>query len=282
MKIIAIGDFHGRFPNKFKTLIKKEKIDLIVSVGDYPPFYYRKLWFKHCFGKEEGLWEFIGKQKYKKIVLKDLKIGEQVLKKLNKLPIPTITVLGNIDYPDSNDVANFPKPKGKHFWEWDQKIKFIPILKKYKNIRRFDYSYTKFQDYIFIGMRGHSWPGKVKSKNFRKHKKILEKLFKKFSEQNKEHKVIFVSHTPTKDTKLDKLSKKTHPKVAGKHHGSKLTKRIIQKYQPILSIVGHNHEGFGKDKIKKSLVLNIGEAGKGQAIIITLQDNKKPKVKFIN
>jgi hypothetical protein len=35
VKILAIGDFHGKFPEKLKKIIKKEKINLIVSVGDY-------------------------------------------------------------------------------------------------------------------------------------------------------------------------------------------------------------------------------------------------------
>lgn len=43
MKILAIGDFHGKFPEKLKKKIGKEKPDLIVSIGDYIPFYYRKL-----------------------------------------------------------------------------------------------------------------------------------------------------------------------------------------------------------------------------------------------
>lgn len=38
-------DFHRKFPDKLKRLIKKEKIDLIVSLRDYSPFSHRKLWF---------------------------------------------------------------------------------------------------------------------------------------------------------------------------------------------------------------------------------------------
>ena len=62
MKILAIGDFHGKFPKKFERIIKKEKIGLVVSNGDYFPFHYRELWFKHCYRKETELWEVIGKR----------------------------------------------------------------------------------------------------------------------------------------------------------------------------------------------------------------------------
>src|SRR3989344_1021397 len=111
MKILVIGDFHGTLPNRFLNLIKKEHVELVISLGDYLPFHYRKIWFKHCYGKDVELWEVIGKKKYKQIIIKDLKYGEVVLKKLNDLGIPIYTVLGNIDYPLVDDVADFPKKK---------------------------------------------------------------------------------------------------------------------------------------------------------------------------
>ena len=64
MKILAIGDFHGKFPRKFEKLIKREKIDLVVSNGDFFPFIYRDLWFKHCYHTDVDLWEVIGRKKY--------------------------------------------------------------------------------------------------------------------------------------------------------------------------------------------------------------------------
>lgn len=48
MKILAIGDFHGKFPEKLKKRIVKEKADLIISVGDHPDTSkLRTLEFKH-------------------------------------------------------------------------------------------------------------------------------------------------------------------------------------------------------------------------------------------
>ncbi|MEK6819343.1 MAG: metallophosphoesterase, partial [Nanoarchaeota archaeon] len=158
MKILATGDFHGEFPKKFKSLIKKEKIDLVISNGDYFPFHYRDLWFKHCYQKETELWEVIGKEKYKKLILKDLKDGESAIKKLNALPIPVFTVVGNIDYTRKSDSGDYKTDK-KHYWAWNEQDFFSPIIKKYPNIKRFDYSYLKFQDYIFIGAYGGSGPG---------------------------------------------------------------------------------------------------------------------------
>lgn len=281
MKILAIGDFHGKFPEKFEKIIEKEKIDLVVSVGDYPPFHYRKLWFKLCFGKDRELWEVIGKEKHKKLVTKDHDLGENVLKRINKLPVPVFTVLGNVDYPRADDVADFHLKKKKNSWLWAEKehLLFSKRLKKYHNIKRIDYSFAEFDGYIFIGMRGHSFPGKVKSRAFKKRKEILNKLFKKFEKENKQGKVIFVSHTPPNNTKLDKINMKAPKEVRGKHFGSKLTRRVIEQNQPILNICGHTHEAWGTDKIKKTLCVNTGAAHEGRGAIITLPEGKKEKLK---
>ncbi|MBU0466454.1 MAG: metallophosphoesterase [Nanoarchaeota archaeon] len=284
MKILAIGDFHGKFPKKFEKIIKKQKIDAVISVGDYPPFHYREIWFKHCFGKENvELWEVIGKTKYKKLVIKDHNLGETVLKKLNKLPVPVFTVLGNIDYPFSNDIADFHL-KNQSKWKWSREayLLFPKIINKYKKIRRFDYTFAKFKDFVFIGMRGHTFQGKVKSKAFKKHRAILDNLFKKFEKENNAKKVIFVSHIPPLNTKLDKIGMKAHPKVRGTHRGSKLTRRIIERYQPILNLCGHTHEAWGKDKIRKTLCVNTGAANEGRAAIIKISEKGKLNVKFIN
>ena len=78
MKILAIGDFHGRFPKKYEKIIKEEKIDIVLSNGDYPPFSLEKYFFKYIYSSIFliNLWEIIGKKKYKEIVTRDHKQGE--------------------------------------------------------------------------------------------------------------------------------------------------------------------------------------------------------------
>lgn len=277
MKILVIGDFHGKFPKKLENQIKKEKVDLIISLGDYFPFLYRKLWFKHCYREQIGLWEVIGKIRYKKLVKKDLEVGEQVLKKLNNLSLPIHTIIGNLDYTRINDVTDFKRGK----WKWDDQDFFAKIIKKYKNLKRFDYSYFKFKDYIFIGTFGGNFPGHVKSKAYKKYRKKLDYLFKRFRKENKERKVIFVSHNVPYNTKLDLISsKEAHEKVKGKHYGSKLIRRIINKYQPLLAFGGHVHENQGKDKIEKTMIINPGAIVDGKYAIIDVE-GEKIKIKFI-
>lgn len=281
MKILAIGDFHGKFPNKFSRIIDKEKIDIVISVGDYPPFFYRKLWFKYCYKKDIELWEVIGKKKYKKLILEDLRRAENALQKLNQVKVPVYTVLGNIDWPEPDDVIDLTSKQNKTMPGYDKKDKLAKRLSKYKNIHRFDYRFLRFKDYIFIGMRGHSNPGEVKSNAFRKHKKILERLFNKFKKENKNGNVIFVSHVTPYNTKIDKIGRHAHKKVRGKHYGSKLARRIIEKYQPILSLGGHIHESWGKDKIGKTIAINPGAAHEGRAAIVEFDSGKIKKIKFI-
>ena len=294
MKLLVIGDFHGKFPKKFETLIKKEKIDLVVSLGDYPPFHYRKLWFKHCYGKEVELWEVIGKKKYKELVMKDLRIAENALKALNRLPVPVYTVLGNVDWPAVDDIVDYSEKRKRSMPNFDQKETLVKRMKKYKNIKRFDYKILKFGDYVFIGMRGHSAPGFVKSRAFKKHRKILDKLFKKFRKENKQGKVIFVSHNIAYGTKLDRLSmkamkfitkslKKKNKKIKEKdrHYGSKMARRIINTYQPVLHLGGHIHEAWGKDKVGKTVLINPGAAHEGRAAVVELREGKIKKIKFV-
>tara|TARA_Y100000310_G_scaffold340502_1_gene436481 strand:+ start:1218 stop:2075 length:858 start_codon:yes stop_codon:yes gene_type:complete len=285
MKLLVVGDFHGSFPKKFETIIKKEKIDLVVSNGDYPPFHYRKLWFKHCYGKDVELWEVIGKKKYKEIILKDMRMAERALKKLDKLPVPVFTVLGNIDYPlfdDGYDLEKIGGGKGQN-WSWDRKNRFLEVLKKYKNIKRFDYKSIKYKGFVFIGGRGHSNPGLVKSKGYKKYRAKLDKLFGKFRKENKEGKVIFVTHNVPYNTKLDKIGKGAHELVRGKHYGSKMFRRLINKYQPVLHVGGHIHESRGKQMLGKTLAINPGAAHEGNGAIVELPEGKgRVKVRFIN
>lgn len=282
--MLVIGDFHGEFPKFIPNFVRENQLDLIISTGDYPPFSTKKLFFKYVYGKKDiGLWEIIGKEKYKRMTLKDHNKGEVVIKKLNSLPIPVITVLGNHDHSSPDDVADVKKPKSPHFWkwDWDERIALSKFIDKMSNIKKADYNYIKFGGLIFVGARGHSFPGHVKSKAYKKSRKKLEKIFRKFKKENKERKLIFISHVPPYNTKIDLIhAKDAHKKVKGKHYGSKLFKRILQKYQPILSISGHIEESKGKDNIGKTTLINAGSTHHGDYVLVDIDENKG-KVKSI-
>src|SRR3989344_4683343 len=277
MKLLLIGDFHGSFPRKFFKIIKKEKPEAILSLGDFCQFTARKLFFKYCWRQRRELWEIIGKKKVKEFTKKDLKSGEKVLKQLNSLPIPVFTVTGNLDYTKWKEAYNYKKLKRKASWSWLEQDFFTSLFKKYPNIKCFDYSFIQFKKFILIGMARSTFPGHVKSKEYKKQRKILETLFKRF----KKEKIIFVSHNVPYNAKLDIIhSKEAQNKARGKHYGSKLVRRLIKKYQPTLAIGGHIHESSGKDKLKKTILINPGASHEGKAAIIEI--NKKVKIKFLH
>lgn len=285
MKLLVIGDFHGEFPKKFEKIIEKEKIDLVVSNGDFSPFLMRKLFFKHCFAKEvrKGLWEFIGKKKYKEMQQKDTNIVFRVFDKLNSLSIPVLTVFGNVDSikgtQDTFD-RDHERFRYENKWDWANQDFYSEYLKKCENIRRIEYNPIKIGDYIFVGMSGHSFPGDKKSKTFKKSKKKLDEIFKKYRKENKNKKVVFVSHNIAYRT-LDKItSKKSNKIVKNQHYGSYLARYVIDKYHPRLHIGGHIHEGRGIKKVKNTLVLNPGSIHEGQGAIVEII-NKRIKIKLI-
>jgi len=100
--------------------------------------------------------------------------------------------------------------------------------------------------------------------------------------------VIFNFHAPPKDCTLDlapMLDTSTDPPTpvvkAGQSImigvGSSAVREAIEKYQPLLAIVGHIHESRGAVKIGRTTVVNPGsEYGEGilRGVILNLQNNK--------
>ena len=278
MKVLVVGDFHGKFPAKLKKRILKEKVDFVIGVGDYFPFGYREIWFEHCYKKEIDLWEVIGKNKYKKLEMKDLNMGKKLLSQLNNLGKKIYSITGNIDRTSQKEAHKSYDKKQKGSWKWPEQDFMKKFSKNLKNFSFFDFSFFDLGEVVLIGYPRSTFPGHVKSKQYKKQRIILEKLFKKF----KKRKIVFVSHNCPYETKLDLIKdKEAHKEAKGKHYGSKLVKRMVKKYQPFLVLCGHMHENQGKDKIGKSLVLNVGAASEGEAAIVEIDDKRSVKVKFI-
>jgi len=276
MRILVVGDFHGKFPMKIKKKITKEDIDLIVSIGDYFPWSFKKEFFKYCYKTDKELWEILGKGIYKKGFLEDLSVGENILKNLNSSKTPVVTVVGNYDshnYTDDHDVK-------KSKWAWINQDFFSMIIKKYSNIKRIDYGVIKIGGIVLIGAYGGSFPGKVKSKAYRKYRKKLDNLFKKYQKENVAGKVIFVSHNVPYGSKFSKIGK---GKYKGVEKGSKLIRRIIDRYQPTLSLCGHMHEHQGKIRIGKTVIVNSGAVLEGKCALINFDEigGKVKSVEFV-
>jgi len=96
-------------------------------------------------------------------------------------------------------------------------------------------------------------------------------------------KAVFNLHAPPYGSGLDdapELTKDLRPAYAGRSLvpvGSKSVLAVIDKYQPLLGLHGHIHEGKGTRKYKKTLCINPGsmyEQGVLHGAIVELKPNK--------
>ena len=94
---------------------------------------------------------------------------------------------------------------------------------------------------------------------------------------------VFNLHAPPYGSGLDEapeLKKDLRPAYAGRSLvpvGSKSVLKVIEKYEPILGLHGHIHEGKGTRKFKKTLCINPGsmyEQGVLHGAVVELKPNK--------
>jgi hypothetical protein len=94
---------------------------------------------------------------------------------------------------------------------------------------------------------------------------------------------VFNLHAPPYGSGLDEapeLTKDMRPAYAGRSLvpvGSKSVLKVIEKYEPILGLHGHIHEGKGTRKFKKTLCINPGsmyEQGVLHGAVVELKPNK--------
>ena len=278
MKFLLIGDFHGRVHPKLKK-IKKLDFDYVLCNGDLPSDggsrrYIFKYWKEL---DEKPLEEIIGKKKYNEIIKKSNKSEKKVLKFLNSFDEITYLVRGNFDLEKSKRYKN---PKLTSLSRY---------VSKYKNIKLLDARAIKKKNFTLIAHSGYRFPtekGKEKM-NFRHYTKAkienknkiwdkrLKRIFSKVS--NFDNSILLVHDPPLNH--LDKVLFKKSP-MYGKNLGDEYYLKYIKRYQPAVCVCGHMHEHSQKtSKIGRTLVINPGEADKGQFAVLELKNNK-PRVKW--
>ncbi len=290
VKLFVIGDFHGKISNSLFVKIKKEKPDFILSPGDFcGNENLSKIFFKYIYGKHEGeISNKIGKE-YKRLDKLSFKSGVEVIKKLKQLKIPIYAVHGNWDpTPYPYDLGGIKK---------ESKKESLKPLKD-KIFRLSDFSVINEEDFVLVCGGSSTSAGIISvkglkeelkacldyhevgetllqfiraKKEFIRRKIIYKKLFSRAKKVAQGRPIIFLTHNCPYKTKLDIVGGKNSPKSAkGKHVGSYLERKMIERFQPNIVLCGHIHESYGTDKIKKSVICNIGSSLDGRFKILEI------------
>lgn len=122
----------------------------------------------------------------------------------------------------------------------------VNISRDNKNIINIHKRSYEIDNYIFLGYGGGGF-----SKEDHRFEKISEN-FKKIIKKGR--KIIFVTHAPIYNTKLDQLD--------SRHLGNKNTRMFIEDVHPDLVICGHFHENEQViDYVGKTKIINPGYDG---------------------
>lgn len=305
MKILVVGDFHGKFSNAQFNKLKKENPDAIFSVGDFcgnPK--WTKIFFKYFYAKSKKEKEEVPKKYHNQLIKEEMvamKRGIEVLKKIKKFDKPFFTVHGNWD----------PNPYGTDLGTSKEEMDSPSFLKKFHRLMKKDFEFIDFKlkdfgDFVIVGGTSSTHPGKINKKSLdatlkkyeetdpKEGRKIVatkirqyrfreRRYIKLFSKARKKKKpVVFLTHNSPYGTRLDKIRDKKAPKIVrGQHYGSYVERLMINRFKPDLVLCGHLHENFGKQKLGKTLVVNSGAIFQGEYVVVDFNEKtKKFKVKL--
>lgn len=96
---------------------------------------------------------------------------------------------------------------------------------------------------------------------------VLQECLHKLGGEAGKHKMILLSHSPPKNTVLDRT-------YSGIHAGSTSVRRFIEEHKPLLVVCGHIHEAKGKERINGTLVINPGPARQGNCAVISIEGDE--------
>ncbi len=211
-------------PKILIKLLKKNKIDLIICVGDIPPV-------PSAFRK--------GKIDYfpKEFLKKSDKLFKDIVKKLCSYKKPVLILRGNMYLTGSRNklTKNIFSSHENLFYKKTGKLNFAGW-----NFILFDMS---FKSHMY--KKPDSWMKKQYKLNKPRETKLNQLLKGK-------NNVVIISHAPPFGY-LDKTK--------FGHRGSKILLRAIKIYKPELVLCGHIHEQRGMRKLGKTEVYNLGVAG---------------------
>ncbi len=176
MKILAIGDPHGKLPKKIDRIIKKNKIDVIVCVGDIP-----------MIPKDPHI-----QQNWRGFRVRANRSFRELARKLCSYEVPFLTLRGNMYRSERGDRIT------------------KKIFTKYKNLYYKETGKIKVKGKTFLFFDMSFEPHMVRrehDKKFFKSVPLREAKLNRFLRENKN--AVLISHAPPYNC-LDKIPSGKH------------------------------------------------------------------------
>lgn len=275
MRILAIGDFHGKFPKKLQNIAKKA--DLVLSTGDFGGSKdLLKVVFKYFY---EDWTKKVGKKKTEEYILKDYNSGKKIINQLDRLKVPIYSSLGNWDFKGT---------KTEKQRSGGLKLKsYSNIIKKTNNLHLLNRRIAKIRGLKVYGFGGQvtasiylTKEGGMKQVRIKRYKIRHANEKKQLFKRGRKNIDILLAHYPAQGY-FDVVRWKGENPMNGKHIGFKPYTEFIKKYQPKLFVCGHMHEYQGIKKLRKTTIISTGDAQRGKAALIEIEGGKINNIKFL-
>lgn len=279
MRILVIGDLHGRLPELSRT-----DVDFIISPGDIcgdhgirPLIRASMKEFEEDPESARYWYEMVGEEQAKELLAESLERGRAVLEKLAATGLPVYIIPGNWDWVGEQD-----------YWEYLSVDRFSALYEDLENVWNFEDCLVELDGIDLIGYGRVNGPELLELRGVELTEEELEEdrleyreLFDVYAAvfEHAQQPVVFVAHNVPYDTALDRIDDSDNS-LDGAHFGSVLVRDLVEAYQPLLVIGAHMHETFGSVRIGKTLCVNAG-FGPDKHTIIEIADGKLVSVDFL-
>jgi Icc-related predicted phosphoesterase len=165
----------------------------------------------------------------------------------------------------------------------DDVFEIDPAIAASKSVRSVEGQVIQLDEHHEMISSGWSNPTPWDTHREEPDEALLQRIEAVIAKAKSPSNAVFNLHAPPYGSGLDEapeLTKDLRPAYAGRSLvpvGSKSVLAVIEKYQPILGLHGHIHEGKGTRKYKKTLCINPGsmyEQGILHGAVVELKPNK--------